>query len=55
MRTSPTGMCMAVLPLGLNFRSFMRDLMIMSKPQNVKNRCTSTPSPIAAFARIRPG
>ena len=29
--------------------------VIMSKPQNVKNRWVSTPSPSAALARIRPG
>src|SRR5665647_366312 len=54
-RMSPTGMCIAVLPVGLNFRSFIRFLEIMSKPQNVKNRCVSTPSPSAALARISPG
>ncbi len=51
----PIGMCVAVLPTGVNFRSFIRDLVIMSKPQKVKNRCISTPSPRAALPRIRPG
>jgi hypothetical protein len=48
-------MCVAVLPSGVNFRSPIVFLLIMSKPQNVKNRCVSTPSPRAALARIRPG
>jgi hypothetical protein len=48
-------MWVAVLPSMVNFSSCIRDLVIMSKPQKVKNRCVSTPSPRAAFARIRPG
>src|SRR6266700_3268207 len=55
MPPRPCGMCVAGLPRMVNFRSFIRDLVIMSKPQNVKNRCVSTPSPSAAFARTRPG
>ena len=51
----PMGMCVAVLPTGVNFRSCIRDLVIMSKPQNVKNRWVSTPSPSAALPRISPG
>ena len=45
----------AVLPSIVNFRSSIVFLLIMSKPQNVKNRWVSTPSPSAALARIRPG
>ena len=48
-------MWVAVLPSIVNFRSPIVFLLIMSKPQNVKNRCVSTPSPRAALARIRPG
>ena len=33
----------------------MVSLVMMSKPQNVKNRWVSTPSPRAALAMIRPG
>ena len=51
----PWGMCVAVLPSIVNFRSPMVFLLIMSKPQKVKNRCVSTPSPRAALARMRPG
>jgi len=51
----PCGRWVAVLPSMVNFRSPIRDLVIMSRPQNVKNRCVSTPSPSAALARIRPG
>ena len=51
----PCGMCVAVLPSMVNFRSAMRDFVMMSNPQNVKNRWVSTPSPRAALARIRPG
>ena len=48
-------MWVAVLPSMVNFRSSMVFLLIMSKPQNVKNRWVSTPSPSAALARISPG
>lgn len=48
-------MWVAVLPSIENFRSPIAFLLIMSKPQNVKNRCVSMPSPSAALARIRPG
>lgn len=51
----PWGMCVAVLPSIVNFRSPMVFLSIMSKPQSVKNRWVSTPSPSAAFASTRPG
>ena len=51
----PCGMCVAVLPSGVNLRSAIVFLLIMSKPQNVKNMCTSTPSPSAALASTRPG
>jgi len=36
-------MCVAVLPSMVIFRSPMVFLLIMSKPQNTKNRCVSTP------------
>jgi hypothetical protein len=49
------GGCIAVLPTKVNLRSPNVALLIMSKPQNVKKRCVSTPSPTAALARIRPG
>ena len=52
---SPWGMWVAVLPSIVNFRSLIVSLVIMSKPQKVKNRWVSTPSPRAALARIRPG
>jgi hypothetical protein len=48
-------MCVAVLPSIVNFRSPIVFLLIMSKPQKVKNRCVSTPSPRAALARMSPG
>ena len=48
-------MWVAVLPSMVNFRSPMVFLLISSKPQNVKNRWVSTPSPRAALARINPG
>src|SRR5665647_37982 len=48
-------MWVAVLPSMVNFRSPMVFLLIMSKPQKVKNRWTSAPSPRAALARISPG
>ena len=51
----PCGMWVAVLPSIVNFRSPIVFLLIMSKPQNVKNRWVSTPSPRAALARIRAG
>ena len=49
------GGCIAVLPTKLNFRSLIVALVMMSKPQKVKNMWVSTPSPTAALARIRPG
>ena len=55
-RTDPAcWMCIAVLPTGVNFRSCMVDLLIMSKPQNVKNRWVSMPSPRAALAMTKAG
>ena len=51
----PCGLWAAVFPTGVNFRSPIVFLLIMSKPQNVKNRCVSMPSPSAALARMRPG
>jgi hypothetical protein len=51
----PCGMCVAVLPSIVNFRSCMVFLFTRSKPQNVKKMCVSTPSPSAALARISPG
>src|SRR5581483_9083677 len=51
---SPCGMWVAVLPSGVNLRLPIRDLVMMSKPQKVKNRWVSTPSPSAALARTRP-
>lgn len=54
-RRSRTGRCIAVLATGENRRSCIRDRTTMSKPQKVKNRCVSTPSPRAALAMIRPG
>ena len=52
---SAVGMCVAGLPTGLNARWPIVFLLMMSKPQKVKNMCVSTPSPRAALPRIRPG
>ena len=49
------GMWVAGLPTGLNARWSMVLLLIMSNPQNVKNRWVSMPSPSAALASTRPG
>jgi hypothetical protein len=47
-------MWVAVLPSMVNFRSSIRAFVIMSKPQNVKNRWVSMPSPSAALAEHQP-
>ena len=49
------GMWVAGLPTGENWRFAIVFLLMISKPQKVKNRCVSMPSPRAALARIRPG
>ncbi len=48
-------MWVAGLPTGVNWRCAIVSLLIMSKPQNVKNRWVSIPSPRAALASTNPG
>ena len=50
-----SGMCIAVLPSIVNFRSRFVFLLTMSRPQKVKKMCTSTPSLSAALPMMSAG